>query len=243
MDWSRAKTILILAFLALNLFLSYQLFQARGEQSQTRNITENTQEELEQLAREKNIHLQADIPQGLPQVTFLEARTTRMGKGWRLNPDGSYTKTFHPAVPIREKGLEQTLRSLVAHYDSYRLSNEDSTKTKRVYYQMNEDLPLFDARMQVDIKDGRIQSVNILHFTIKKGDRAGSQGVNALSALISLIEKGQIDKGDTVTHVKLGYHGQSYDAKARVLPPVWRIETQDQTYYVNALTGSSEIAP
>ncbi len=60
MDWKRAKSILIVMFLIINIFLSYQLFTISRNQYQYTNKAEL--ERVEAYLTSKNIHLETKIP-------------------------------------------------------------------------------------------------------------------------------------------------------------------------------------
>ncbi|MDW2796542.1 hypothetical protein RZO55_02980, partial [Clostridium boliviensis] len=81
MDWSRAKTLLIIAFVALNLFLTVQVIQAWMEKSQMQNGSDSIRRELTQILREKEIEA-PNIPRNPPPVSVLEARIAPPEKGW-----------------------------------------------------------------------------------------------------------------------------------------------------------------
>ncbi|QKG85791.1 hypothetical protein GXN76_15905 [Kroppenstedtia pulmonis] len=236
MDWSKAKSILILAFLALNLFLTGQLIQARDEQTDTLSVAKNTQRELSQLVEDKKITIQADLPVETPQVSYLEAKPITPGEDWESNPDGSYE--LHLQTPLNRSELYRFIENL----DRYRFEQKQSTAQKNIYYQQWEKRPLFDARLEVTMRKSQIQSLRLTRFHITSDTRSPQAGISAHTALLSLIENRHIRSGETVTDVELGYHGQSYDAEVRILHPVWRIKTLEQTYYVNALTGGSDKA-
>lgn len=235
MDWNKAKTILILAFLALNLFLAGQLLEAQ-EQSEDLNTSESIKRELNQLAQDKGIEIPTDRPTGIPQVAFLEATPTDAEPEWTVEPDGSNIKTWDPpTIPVAD------WKKQVENWSDYRYHADDSTPDKRVYYQYWRDRPLFDAILTVQVEEGQIASIQKTHFSIEQNNTSQS-GVTADTALLSLIESGKLNKGETVTAVELGYHGSSYEATVRVLSPVWRIQTDKAVYYVNAITGVNEVA-
>ncbi|PTM56872.1 two-component system regulatory protein YycI [Desmospora activa] len=237
MDWSKAKTILILAFLALNLFLAGQLLEAQKEQSEDRNSTESTKRELNQLAQDKGITiLPVDRPTNAPQVAYLEATPTDTATKWTAEPDGSSSKTWNPpTIPVED------WKKQVENWRDYRYHADDSNPVQRVYYQYWRDRPLFDASLTVQVEEGLISAIRFTHFAIEQNN-AAQPGVTADTALLSLIESGKLSKGETITAVELGYHGSSYEATVRVLSPVWRIQTDKKVYYVNAITGVSEVA-
>lgn len=230
MDWSKAKTVLIIAFAALNVFLGIQLFQSWSEQARMSDIAETSKQELEQLLQEKKITLQAKLPQEIPAVSFLEAEITPLGDEWKQNADGSYNMVItHP-----QQDLEVLLEQKIPTFDNYKLVQD--TPSQKTYYQYWNGHPLFDGQLKVNLKNNHASSLQMTHFSIKNSE-TGLPSVSARTALISLIESELLEKETTITDCQLGYHGHSYEAEVRVLAPVWRFTADGKTYYVNALTG------
>lgn len=77
MDWSKAKSLLIIAFLAVNIFLASQLIKAKGEQTQNQEVSQVTQLQLEELIADRNIRIPDNLPQKAFPVTYLEAEPTK----------------------------------------------------------------------------------------------------------------------------------------------------------------------
>lgn len=71
MDLSRVKTLLIIAFLGLNLFLGYKLWFGRLSPGQGSVLSSSQVEEARQLLSEKGFELQAAIPRQIPQLSLL----------------------------------------------------------------------------------------------------------------------------------------------------------------------------
>ncbi|MBO2531317.1 MAG: two-component system regulatory protein YycI [Planifilum fulgidum] len=237
MDWSRAKTLLIIAFVLLNLFLTVQLIQAWVEKSQMQNGNDSIRRELTQILKEKKIKT-PDIPQNPPLVSVLEARIASPGEGWESQPDGSYVKTFHPSLALSgEDHLHALLKKHVPSFGEYRLISRKGRS--RTYLQYWKERPLYGSRLEVKLSEGgALQSIRLIRLSIKEGTDAQTP-VPASFALLNLVESGKVPKGTVFTRIELGYHGQSYDAKTRVLSPVWKFAAADgRTYYVNALTGA-----
>ena len=71
MDWSKAKNILILAFLALNIFLGYSLWKEAYLLFPSRVVTYQEIEKAEQKLDSINLELKASIPRQIYFMSFL----------------------------------------------------------------------------------------------------------------------------------------------------------------------------
>ncbi|EEG76953.1 two-component system regulatory protein YycI [Dethiobacter alkaliphilus] len=83
MDLSRAKTILIIAFLLLNIFLGYRLWYTPQFLQAGQVITSEEVEAARQLLREHGYELQAAIPREVPRLALLHvSREAKPPSAW-----------------------------------------------------------------------------------------------------------------------------------------------------------------
>ena len=78
MDWGRAKSVLIFAFLLLNLVLGYQLWSNIREGLSTSADVDDLPAETLRLMEQKNIKLETSIPSETPELGDL---TFKLNKG------------------------------------------------------------------------------------------------------------------------------------------------------------------
>lgn len=72
MDWSKAKTYLIVAFLLLDILLGWQYYAAQQQEAGYVQSFSTQLQELRSLLAERRITLQADIPRETPGMRFLQ---------------------------------------------------------------------------------------------------------------------------------------------------------------------------
>ena len=82
MDWGRAKSVLIFAFLLLNLVLGYQLWSNIREGLSTSADVDDLPAETLHLMEQKNIKLETSIPSETPELGDL---TFKLSKGKSLS--------------------------------------------------------------------------------------------------------------------------------------------------------------
>ncbi|MBN2908141.1 two-component system regulatory protein YycI [Polycladomyces sp. WAk] len=244
MDWNRAKTVLILAFLCLNAFLAVQLLEIQQERSRLLNVAQSTMKDLKQLLANKKIQLRRSIPEEQPTIPLLEAHLEQPGDGWERT-DGAYLKHFYtPPSASRPDDLNQLLRREIENFSTYRTDTVLPQSGNRVYYQTWEGYPLFEGKVEANLKNGRLTDIRWTPLSIR-AEETRQRVTPAYVALLNLIESGKVPAEARILTIELGYHGQQYDAESMVLSPVWRVVVQDKnnppdTYYVNALTGAVE---
>src|SRR2546428_11295117 len=74
MDWSRAKTILILSFLFLNVILGYQLWNSKSKQTVLAADEEAIVADTRKLLDSKNIKLAKAFPTTIPDLKVITVK-------------------------------------------------------------------------------------------------------------------------------------------------------------------------
>lgn len=242
MDWSRAKSILIFAFLCLNLILAYQLWADRFSQTALNRDAANQEAEMKKLLESKNIRVITDIPKETPKLSVINVRFMEQYRK---------PKEVRLEQPIRFISLlsRSTLREIESktsldHFSSYRLDNAISQNDEFVFHQIYRELPMFDVTLQLFAQDGEITGYKQTYVEVKSGvepdDPEGQKIITAFAAVRSLAEN-YLSEGSVITDIQLGYHGQLYDSEDQSFVPNWRILLSDrELYYVHAFTGAVE---
>lgn len=242
MDWSRAKTILIVSFIVLNIFLAAQINNTIEEKSlfvQTGNITT---QQLQKFLKENHVKL-ITKPESVNETTPFIAKISELPRDWSQDDKGYYVKTFtHPIHVSNEREIEELLQKHVPYFKAYR--KYASTSQERTYLQFENDMPIFDGQLKLFFnKEQKVSSIQILHYqtkTIKKIDLISFN--NALYNLLYSDELSRFKK-PTITKSMLGYSARSNPNQADdyYLMPYWRFIVNDSSYIdVNALNGTIE---
>ena len=70
MDWSKAKTILIIVFLVLNIFLGGNLWLKSSAKSDITIVSANEIDEAKKILKQEGIIVKADIPKKVTTQPF-----------------------------------------------------------------------------------------------------------------------------------------------------------------------------
>jgi regulatory protein YycI of two-component signal transduction system YycFG len=237
MDWGRAKSVLILAFLILNIILGYQLWLDVREQLTSNldwtSLTEDTKLSMEK----KSIQVQAKIPSetpALPERTFKFVDNVQEGQRIDL------AKPVPSRLIFTEKELRKALKDQIPSIEQY--SYDPLTSLDGIFalnYMLDGKWPMFEVRMELFYANQNILGYreNMVKELESKGKTEKQQKViSATNALDSLIGK-YLPAGSIIKEVTLGYHGQVYN-ETLVTAPAWRfvLESGD-IYYMNAISG------
>jgi regulatory protein YycI of two-component signal transduction system YycFG len=249
-DWSRAKTILIWAFLLLDLFLGYQVYASRMQHWQDAETVDGNKWDIELYLQQLNITLATEVPQETPELRYLNVEVQGLKTFALQGIPGikvSMEKTALAAKlepPMRVRGemtpaeLLRQLHPRILHANEYAADSHQSGRQRFIYLQQYDKLPLFVAPLEIHLENGAVHSFRQTYFHIRS-QGSGRQVISAYTALRSLVEKQIISPGEKIENVQLGYYGY-YDADIQVLAPVWRVIHDGKLHYVNAFTGAVE---
>ncbi|WP_281883335.1 two-component system regulatory protein YycI [Paenibacillus sp. YYML68] len=240
MDWGRAKTILILSFLLLNVVLGFQLSTSRTELLELGvNPDSQVMEELQQLLKLKNIQVPADIPKEKQKLKEIVARFDDYHEVERPIP----VPTPFKFDPLINKGTftDMLAKTGIPNTDSYQFDPVTSDTSTFVFHQLYGSLPMFEAQLKLFEKDGMVTSYQQGYVRImSEGTQPEQSVISPYIALRSLVEN-YLEPGTVITGVRLGYHGQLYNSQTLYMVPTWRISLGNgDLYWVHAINGAVE---
>lgn len=238
MDWSRAKTILLVSFLLLNVLLGYQLWSDKMSPLGNDSDVNEATPEIEQIMALKDIVLSAEVPRETPKLREIDVKIT---------PSNGAPIIVALPSPFRASELQDkaTLKNAISRQipdgESYQLDDFDSKGDNHVLHQMQGLYPLFDVLLELNEVEGVIKSYKQTHAEVLSGAVVKEQKVLTGYTAIELLVEKYLKAGSNIIDVRLGYHGQTFDAETRVLAPYWRIVTdQGDRFFVHAITGAVE---
>lgn len=250
MDWSRTKTILIWAFLLLDLFLGYQVYATNSSFRNGKDVAQAERWDMELYLKQQNISLATEVPPDTPEMSYLnaeyvgfnpialqemqgvEATMEKMSLAAKLDPPLSIRGQITPNELLRQLGPH------MMHADQYTADLFQSSQARLLYWQMFEKMPVFVAPLEVYLKNGSILGYRQTYFQLRAHE-GGRQVISGYTAIRSMVDKQMIQPGERIESVSLGYYG-SYDADVQALVPVWRVIHDGKQHFVNAFTGAVE---
>lgn len=248
MNWSRTKSIFIVAFLVLNVFLGYQLWEKRTGNYEVANITENSVEDLLTIW---DIEIDVELSNDQPEMSQLSAQFLMNVDQLEINGQLDLRVDEHQIIvrlspPVLwsegqdiQPLYEEKLQHLVLYGEQYQFDRV--TDTNLIFLQQVNNYPVFVGRLQFDRSAEKIEGYKQVYYHVVNSGTP-QPVISSFSSLRSLIDNQLIEPGSTVRDVQLGYYGQVYEVEIQVLTPVWRVivDEQEQTkvFYVNAITGA-----
>lgn len=235
MDWSRAKNVLIYAFLMLNLVLGYQLWSDLREQADANpdltSLTDNTQQVME----DKGIRVTGQLPEETPKLPKINYRFTGAEDGEQimLNTPVSSRLIFTHDELVSE------LKDAIPAIGSYRYDPLDNGEGRFALHPLVKGkYPLFTVNLNLYYSEQRIVAYYEQQIEISSiGEEKGQRVLSASKALSNLVEN-YLPNDSVVKSIELGYYGELFNSDAQVAAPVWRfILESGEVYYVQGISG------
>ncbi|MGF9963855.1 two-component system regulatory protein YycI [Bacillus rhizoplanae] len=253
MDWNRIKTIFIVTFFILDLFLVFQFIQ-KQDSDQLDYMTEtNIEEQLkadkitsEDLPKEptKDMYIMAknksfsneDIHSLKNQTVSLQDSNTIVSK---------LKEPFWNAKATTSDNYSEFLRSYVIDGQKYSAAGK-AEGSKVYFFQKYKDKPLFYNQhgMIVAELNEKKEIISYTQTMLYEFKEMGDQNkeldiISARNALETLYTKNELKQGSHVKGAKLGYATvvAPSSSSIQVLVPTWNLYTDKLDYFVNAIEG------
>ncbi|CAM4375110.1 regulatory protein YycI of two-component signal transduction system YycFG [Paenibacillus endophyticus] len=234
MDWGRAKNVLIISFLLLNVLLGYQLWLDIREQLNLNVNTAELPQDKVLLMQQKRISLEANLPLETPELGDL---TYNLHSDSRKNAEPVILdKPVDSTIIYSKKELLKTLGNRIPELDQYAFDLLNSSVDQFVLYRVVEGRPMFDVKLTLYISDQKI--ISFLQDRVELlGTGEAKQVLPAAKIVASLIET-YLPDGAVISDIQLGYKGQIFDSEKQVSAPSWRVMLEDgHLFYVHAISG------
>lgn len=244
MDWSRAKTVLIISFLLLNVLLGFQLWSGKiGLDAYSEAGLRR--EEANRLLAAKRIELDADVPDMMPRLKEI---TVKLIGGI---PSFEKKRLKSPFDQDLLSSAADIRGLLVNEMPSIRMYEHDpfAANGDRAVYIMNQmydGMPMFEVRVELFAVGGSVEAYRILQAEVQTTSPetdVGGDGEEILSAytVLGSLAENYLPQGTVISDIQLGYHGPIFESETQVLAPYWRVTLKSgELYYVHAISGAVE---
>ncbi|CAM4219157.1 two-component system regulatory protein YycI [Paenibacillus alkaliterrae] len=234
MDWGRAKNVLIMSFLLLNILLGYQLWLDIREQLNVNVNTAELPQDKVLLMQQKRISLEANLPLETPKLGDL---TYLLHSESRNNAEPITLDTpVDSKIIFTKSELVKALGDRIPELDNYAYDSLNSSVDVFVLHRVVEGHPMFDVRLMLYISNQKITAFQQDRVELL-GSGEAKQVLPATKVVASLIET-YLPDGAVITDIQLGYHGQIFDSEKQVSLPSWRVLLENgPPYYVHAISG------
>ncbi|MED3570965.1 two-component system regulatory protein YycI [Cytobacillus praedii] len=253
MDWSKIKTIFILTFLVLNIYLMYEFFKLKDSTSQYEFIVEPSFDK-----RLKADEIQFDeLPKNYQKDNYLSAKpknfTSDEGlddpklKGQQVTVnDGlvlaaTLDKPYELSDKLDTSEINSFVKNHVLYGDQYRFWGKDENKI--TYYQKFKDKVFYknisgELTIWLNTENNDIVSYQQTMLENIEERSEKEKIIQPLKAIETLYEKGSLKPKSKISKVELGYVTFIHTGTSQVLTPAWRFVINDEeNLFVHAIEG------
>ncbi|KIL53165.1 two-component system regulatory protein YycI [Jeotgalibacillus campisalis] len=259
MDWSKTKSIFIIVFLVLNVFL-FILFMDKYENSQ---LSLRSPLSPDERLVEDNITFNSLSNEADPQpylnakayefteidVNGLEQQTGAVRNNILL--DSQLAQPVNVANPSSPEELEALLNEFVIGGENYEFWTYEQDEQRLIYYQQFEGMPIFHnitGRLVIHLNDQN-QAVSYEQTMMSSIEKFPDEQdlISPREAFLEYYKLNAVEPNSEVIEAELGYYSiiQLIDAasETQVLTPAWKmtIEQEDgdlEEHYLNAVNFS-----
>ncbi|MDQ6421924.1 two-component system regulatory protein YycI [Paenibacillus sp. LHD-117] len=235
MDWGRAKSVLIISFLMLNVLLGYQLWSDIREQLNANVNSAELPQDKVLLMQQKRITLSANLPSDTPKLgdlTYLLHSDVHQKSG----PTQLETPIDSSLMFINKEELIKALGSEVPELEHYAYDLHNSREGVFVLHRMVDGRPMFNAKLE--LYNSNLKITGFLQDRVELIGRGEAKQVLPAAKIVASLIETYLKEGSVITDIQLGYHGQIFDSEKQVSAPSWRVMLEDgKVYYVHAISG------
>ena len=249
MDWSRAKTIFILSFLVLDIFLILQIIDQKS--ASTYDYLSDVPVE-EQMAADQ-ITL-PELPQGPEEEFYIEANVRDFSMENLANPakNGQLSEESHELQITLDSPYElgenwhisdvdRFVKNFIDSGSEYRYWDYDKTKNTITYFQQYNGKLFYnnrDARIVLQLNEDH-EIVSYSQTMLEDITEIKNQAIlSAYDAVLILYKNRLLERNDEVIDVELGYYTLVPLKSSQILAPTWRISIAGKDdFFINAVEG------
>ena len=200
MDWTKAKTILIIALIATNVFLIYSLLDRHSDRGEMTN-----EDVILQLMEQRNIELEVDIPRLHPSLRIIQ--------GEYLSVDREEIAALAQRMPAATSDYEGVAEDFLEYlgilddetvYEETELFEDGDIDASVRFKNEVEGLQIAENYIEVYFKDGRITDMNYHWLDDVEVSPRKIETMSAAVALMSLVNQ-QPGAKMTITGIELVY--------------------------------------
>lgn len=260
MQWNQIKTLFIICFLVLDVYLLYQYFNKQREDDLS--VQDSPDSSIEgQLARE-NIKI-GNLPDKEYKESFIRVKqhvlSDSENKQLKDLPnqesfaiDGKFILSNFDkpiALPKGAKGddIATLISNNIIHSDEYEYWTWDKKLNVLIFFQKKMDRPIYfnqNGMILVFLND-KNEITSYTQTMLAKPDETNSEDeklIKPIKAVETLYKSNQLNSGSEIKHAALVFYTRvPLKNGVQVFVPTWKLAVNDKdekkTFFVNAIEG------
>ncbi|GIO28245.1 two-component system regulatory protein YycI [Ornithinibacillus bavariensis] len=256
MQWGQIKTLFILCFFLLDIYLLFLVIQKQSNEDLPLKETEELREQEQELELE-NIKYPDNLPDSIPdeayvslkQKTFDESEVKQIesqeNQEIRIVNNsfilGKFKKTIAIPENATDEDIERLISSTVYLGNEYKFEYWDEESNVLVFFQViKDDRPVYynqNGMIMIYLND-KNEMIAYTQSLLGEPSPINDEKtlITPLKAIYTLYENRLLLSYDEATEVEMGYHSMlPLESGTQVLVPTWKITINDtKERFVNA---------
>ncbi|WP_102026184.1 two-component system regulatory protein YycI [Salirhabdus sp. Marseille-P4669] len=255
MQWGQIKTIFIICFLVLDVYLITQAV-VNDNENESIVITSPETTSIEEKLVEEKINFDK-VPKESPKATYISAfwhtfteeeigQLEAKGQKVAYN-DGMVYAEFEKPVPIKVEStpedITEIIGSKILFADQYTFHHWNKDENVMIFFQHYNNQPIFynNGGLLMVFLNEKNEATS--YFQAKQEEIEQQAEEKEVSRPLEIVEvllnEDKISEGDTISSMELGYHTFWPVGGVQAFVPTWKISVNEaeNVFYVNALDG------
>lgn len=256
MQWSQIKTLFILSFLILNIYLLIQFIGKLEEENY--GILEYDNSSIEQRLEEENITINS-LPSGQEKEPFISVRQrvfseedlekfkTHKNQALSVINNNFVISLFDKPIAIPDEDEMDVIEGFIKNYfafpDDYELWSWNKELNVLIFFQEKNERPIYfnqNALILVFLND-KNEMTFYTQTMLGESDSVKEKKdlIKPMTAIETLYNSNELRPGDDITKMEIGFHTRvPTDQGTQVFVPAWKVTVnKERNYFVNAIEG------
>jgi regulatory protein YycI of two-component signal transduction system YycFG len=260
MQWGHIKTLFIISFLLLNLYLVIQLFDRQNTADM--NVLDHPESTIEEQLESENITIEAALETEFTEASYTEVTQKRLSSD-DMNELGGmddqtaavinnnfivsvFDEPISLPTPYTPESISSEVKNHILYADEYELWGWNTDTNMLLFFQHYEDRPVYfnqNGLLLVYLNEEN----EMTHYTqtiLGEGEAQGGAKnlIQPIQAVGSLYNRGDLRPDETVTEISLGNYARIATEGVQVFAPTWKVtvetnENEERHYFINAIEG------
>lgn len=256
MQWGQIKTLLILSFLILDIYLFAQFLEKKEQADLT--IMEHEPSTIEEQLKAESITVE-ELPEKTEEETYisvqqklftdeeLENYDVKVDQETYLLDQYFIVSQLEESIPIKKdatiEDITQVFQDVVYYADEYEFWNWNEDLNIIIFFQKKLDRPVYynqNGLALLFLNDNN-EVTYYIQTMLGETETIAEKGklIEPIRAIETLYISNELHPGDHVTNVKIGFYTRvPFEGDVQVFAPIWKVNVNNEKhFFVNAIEG------
>lgn len=255
MQWGQIKSLLILSFFVLDIYLFAQ-FLEKKEQADI-GVLEHQSSTVEEQLEAESITFN-DLPEEEYEETFISVEQRHFKEDelkqdkpkkrqdsyiFNSNMIASNMKKPQEVTVDKPEKLIDEIQDIVYYPEEYEFWNWNKEHNVLIFFQNKMDRPIYYNQHGIIIAflNEKNEVTSYVQTMLGETESLAEKRklIEPLTAIEKIYEEGKLQTGDDITKVNIGFHTRvPIESGVQVFAPTWKVNVnEDKEYFVNAIEG------